>query len=118
MAAAEDIKPNADKRRLAIVRSGLTGFLDFLGKQGLIGLAVGFLLGSSVAKAATALITDIINPLLGLFFSVQNLKDIKFTFGGTTLLWGDFLSNLLDLAVVVLVAYLLIKLFHREKKEQ
>jgi len=43
-------------------------FVDFIRKQGVAGLAIGFILGGAVSKVVTALIEDIINPLVGLFW--------------------------------------------------
>ena len=44
----------------------LSGFVEFVRKQGVVGLAVGFLLGGAVSKVVSALVTDIVNPLVGL----------------------------------------------------
>jgi large conductance mechanosensitive channel len=43
----------------------MKGFLNFIREQGVVGLAVGFILGGSVSKVVTSLVTDIINPVLG-----------------------------------------------------
>jgi len=43
----------------------MSGFIDFIRKQGVIGLAVGFILGGAVSKVVTALVEDIINPIIG-----------------------------------------------------
>ena len=42
----------------------MKGFLDFIREQGVVGLAVGFILGGAVSKLVTAIITDIVNPIL------------------------------------------------------
>lgn len=84
----------------------LTGFIDFVRKQGVIGLAVGFLLGGAVSKVVTALVTDIINPIIGgLFGAALGLKEASFTVGNATILWGDFLSVTLDFLIIAAVVY-------------
>ncbi len=69
-----------------------------------MGLAVGFLLGGAVSKLVTALITDIINPVLsGLLGAAGNLKDAYWQIGSARLLWGDLLATLIDFAVVAAI---------------
>lgn len=88
-----------------------TGFMDFVRKQGVVGLAVGFILGGSVSKVVTALVTDIINPFLGIVLgATEDLKAMKFTVGPAEILWGDFVSVTIDFLIVALVVYFGVKL--------
>lgn len=41
-------------------------FVEFIRKQGVVGLAIGFILGGSVSKVVAALVEDIISPLIGI----------------------------------------------------
>jgi len=41
-------------------------FMDFLQKFGIIGLAIAFVIGAAASKLVTALVSDIITPLVGL----------------------------------------------------
>jgi large conductance mechanosensitive channel len=88
----------------------VVGFVDFIRKQGVIGLAVGFLLGGAVSKVVTALVTDIINPLVGMALgSTAGLKAASWTVGDATIMWGDFISVLVDFIIVASVVYFGIK---------
>jgi large-conductance mechanosensitive channel len=42
----------------------MKNFIDFIREQGIVGLAAGFILGGAVSKAVSALVTDVINPIL------------------------------------------------------
>ncbi len=89
----------------------IKGFLDFIREQGVVGLAVGFILGGAVSKVVTALITDVVNPLLGLFLGVTGgLKTASFGVGSARILYGDLLSVIIDFIVVALVVYFGVKL--------
>lgn len=82
------------------------GFLDFIREQGVVGLAVGFLLGGAVSKTVTSLVTDIINPMIGAIFgAVGNLGTATFTLGGSTVAWGNFVSTIIDFLIIALVVY-------------
>lgn len=100
----------------------LNGFADFIRKQGVVGLAVGFILGGSVAKVVTALVTDIINPILSVGLGAANgLKAATFSIGSAQFLYGDFLSTLIDFVVVASVVYFGVKgigLDRLDKKEE
>ncbi len=89
----------------------MTGFIDFVREQGVVGLAVGFILGGAVSKVVTAIVTDLINPLLGLALgAVSGLKEASFGIGSAKILYGDFLSVLIDFIVVALVVYFGVKM--------
>jgi len=84
----------------------LTGFITFIRKQGVVGLAVGFILGGAVSKLVSAVVTDIINPLLGLLLSkVGNLADASWSIGAAVVKWGDLVSVAIDFIVVAAVVY-------------
>jgi large conductance mechanosensitive channel len=70
-----------------------------------VGLAVGFILGGAVAKMVTALVTDLINPLIGLAIGGLNLENNYLAIGRAKLMWGDFVSVLIDFLVVAFVVY-------------
>jgi large conductance mechanosensitive channel len=88
----------------------MKGFLNFVREQGVMGLAVGFILGGAVSKVVTALITDIVNPVLGALLGMtKGLTTASFTFGTVSILYGDFISVLIDFIVVALVVYFGVK---------
>lgn len=84
----------------------LRGFLDFVREQGVIGLAIGFLLGGAVSKVVSAFVTDIINPILSFILgSTEGLKASYIPLGEAKIMWGDFLSVLIDFLVIAAVIY-------------
>ncbi|MEI6690587.1 MAG: MscL family protein [bacterium] len=84
----------------------IKGFLNFVREQGVIGLAVGFLLGGAVSKFVTAFVTDIINPILApILGAAGNFKDATLSLGPVHLLYGDFLANFIDFAVIAAIVY-------------
>ena len=90
----------------------MKGFLEFVREQGVVGLAVGFILGGSVSKVVTSVVTDLINPLIGLALgSTKGLQAAYVNFFGAKILYGHFLSVLLDFVVIAAVVYFGIKSF-------
>lgn len=94
-------------------------FMDFVRKQSVLGLAVGFILGGAVSKVVTALVTDIINPLLSIVLgATDNLKALKMTVGSVEILWGDFVSVTIDFLIIALVVYYGVKLLGIEAEKK
>lgn len=88
----------------------MKGFLQFVREQGVVGLAVGFLLGGSVSKVVTSLVNDIINPLVGVLISrVGELKDWKIPVYSQSIYIGNFVSVLIDFTIIAFVVYFGIK---------
>ena len=81
-------------------------FLNFIREQGVVGLAIGFILGGAVSTVVASLVKDIINPLLGLVLgSVEGLTTASVSVLGAELLWGNFVSVLINFLVIAAVVY-------------
>lgn len=84
----------------------MKGFIDFIREQGVMGLAVGFLLGGAVSKVVSSLVSDIVNPLLGVVLGAAgNLSGASLTIGSAQLMWGHFFTVVIDFIVIALVVY-------------
>lgn len=84
----------------------MSGFIQFIRKQGVVGLTVGFILGGAISKLVSAIVADIINPLLGLLLSkAGNLKDATWGIGSAELRWGDLALVSIDALVIAAVVY-------------
>lgn len=84
----------------------MKGFMDFIRKQGVVGLAVGFILGGAVSKIVTAIVEDIVNPIIsGFMGSTAGLKNATLALGPAVIKWGDFISVLVDFIIVAAVVY-------------
>ncbi len=88
----------------------INGFMDFVREQGVVGLAVGFILGGAISKVVSSLVKDIINPLLGIILGAAgNLSSYSLKIGSAEVMWGSFLSVLIDFLVIASVVYFGVK---------
>ena len=87
----------------------LQGFMDFIREQGVVGLAVGFILGGAVSKTVSSLVENVINPVVGLALGKVDLADKATTIGTATLKWGAFISTIIDFVIVAAVIYFVVK---------
>lgn len=97
----------------------MKGFLEFIRKQGIIGLAIGFILGGAVSKVVSSLVQDVINPLLGVVLgSTKGLETAVLTVGSAQIKWGSFVSALIDFIIIALVVYYGFKKLGLEKLDK
>jgi len=85
-------------------------FMDFIGKAGVLGLAVGFIMGTYIGKVVSALVQDIIMPVPGALIPGGNWKNAMITIPigeGMNFAVGDFVSVMIDFLIVSVVVFLI-----------
>jgi len=88
----------------------IKGFVDFIREQGVIGLAVGFILGGAVSNLVKSFIDDLINPILGLILGAAgSLESATLKVGPMVFKYGNFISVLINFIVIAAVVYYGIK---------
>ena len=88
------------------MKKQLKGFVSFIREQGVVGLAVGFILGGAVSKVVTSLVQNIIQPLLGYVIgSAEGLNSLAF--GPIT--YGNFITAFIDFLIIAAVVYFIFR---------
>ena len=85
-------------------------FMEFIGKAGVLGLAVGFIMGTYIGKVVSALVQDIIMPVPGALIPGGNWKNATMTIPigeGMNFAIGDFVSVMIDFLIVSIVVFLI-----------
>jgi|SRR3989339_1840821 len=97
----------------------MKGFIEFIRERGVVGLAVAFIIGGAITKLVASLVTDIINPILGILLSkTKSLETMYFSLGQNKILWGHFISITIDFLIVSFVVYLIFKVLGLEKMDK
>lgn len=106
----------------------MQGFVDFIREQGVVGLAIGLILGFASKSVVDSLVNNIFNPIVGLLTGGISLEHkttcIKHDAAGqcaTTLHYGQFLSDFISFLVVLALVYLVfisLKLERLDKKKE
>ncbi len=96
----------------------VNGFLDFVREQGVVGLAVGFILGGAVSKVVSGLVNDIINPLIGALMGGANLDQLAWQVGKNKVMLGSFINTVLDFVIIALVVYFGVKILKLDKLDK
>ncbi len=94
-----------------MLKKELQGFIDFIQEKGIISLAIGFIIGGAVTKVVTALVQDILNPLIGLLLGAAgNLSEQYMMVGKAKVHWGNFVGTTIDFLIIAAVVYYGVKL--------
>jgi large conductance mechanosensitive channel len=115
METVKGISAKAAKQAQKQAQKHASGFLEFIREQGVVTLAVGFILAAAVTKTVNSLVTDIINPILGIFLGKTNLGSATWQVAGVTIAWGNFVSALIDFMVIALVVYIGFKVLRLDR---
>src|SRR5512133_1482987 len=82
-------------------------FKAFLLKQNVMALAIGFILGAAIGKVVTALVNDLVMPLIGLMMPSTDWKAWFFAVGSQKFMFGDFIGVMVDFVIIALVVFVL-----------
>lgn len=97
-------------------------FKEFITRGSMLDLAVGVIVGGAFTAIVKSFVSNLINPLIGLFVQSSALESLSFTVGKAQFTYGAFLNDVLNFLVTAFVLFLLIKfintLFVKQKKEE
>ena len=82
-------------------------FKAFLQKYNVMALAIAFILGAAIGKVVTALVADLIMPIIGMAVPSGDWRQITFQVGTAKFLLGDFLGACLDFIIIALVVFMI-----------
>ena len=86
----------------------MKGFRSFITRGNLIDLAVAVVIGTAFTAVVTALVADLITPLIAAIAGKPNFATLKFTVNHSTFLYGSFINAALTFLIVAAVVYYLI----------
>ena len=89
---------------------GLTSkFMAFLSKYGVIGLAIAVIIGGAAGSLVSALVSDILMPLITFFIPGGAWRDATLAIGPVILSFGHFIGAVIDFLIIAIVVFLIMK---------
>lgn len=88
----------------------MSGFRKFLLQGNVVDLAIAVVIGVAFGAVITALVKDLITPIIGAFGGVPDFSAWVFTVNGSKFLIGDFINALISFIVIAAVIYFLVVL--------
>lgn len=85
------------------------GFLDFVREQGVMGLAIGIIIGAGAKEVVDSFVKGFIDPVVALLIpGAEKLSDATFKLSGKVFAWGNFVSVSIRFLIIVGLVYFLI----------
>ncbi len=92
----------------------LRDFREFINRGNLLAIAVGFILGGSFSGLVTALVENVIMPLVAIPFGKPNFDSVLLLeINDAQIRFGAFLTVAVTFLSIALVLFFLVKLYNR-----
>jgi len=83
----------------------LKDFQQFLLRGSVVDLAVGVVIGVAFAAVVTALVGDLLTPLIAAIFGSHDFSALTFTIHGSRFLYGAFVNALIAFVTIAAVVF-------------
>jgi large conductance mechanosensitive channel len=81
------------------------GFRDFLNQGNVVQLAVAVVIGTAFGAVVTALVVDVVNPVIAIPFGKPNFDTLVLTIHGSDIKYGTFLTALIAFVLIAIGVY-------------
>ena len=88
-------------------------FKVFLSKYGVVGLAVAFIIGGAAGRLVSALVSDILMPIITFFIPGGAWQEATLTLGPIVLAVGHFVAAIVDFLVIALAVFWIMKVIEK-----
>jgi large conductance mechanosensitive channel len=85
----------------------LKDFRDFILRGNVLDLAIAVIIGAAFGAIITALVKDILTPIIGIFGKFS-FPDLTLTVRGSKFLIGDFINTVISFLIIALVLFFLV----------
>ena len=83
-------------------------FKQFLLRGNLVDMAVGIVIGLAFAAVVTALVKDLVTPVIAAIGGNPDFSALKFTINKSTFRYGDFFNAVIAFVVIAAVVFFLV----------
>lgn len=83
----------------------MSGFRKFLLRGNVVDLAVAVIIGAAFGAVVTALVKDLLTPLIAALFGKPDFSALSFTVNNSRFLYGDFINAVIAFILVALTVY-------------
>jgi large conductance mechanosensitive channel len=83
----------------------LKGFKQFVLRGNVLDLAVAVVIGGAFGKIVSALVADLLSPLIALVGGKRDFSAVNFTLHGSVFKLGDFLNEVVSFVLIAVAIY-------------
>lgn len=104
-------------------KNSFTGFMEFIRTQGVVGLAIGFVLATQAKGLVDQLSNSFLNPILGLVVGTGSgltNKKVALSVGGSTatFAWGSFAYAFINFLMILAIVYFIYRWLRLDKLQK
>ena len=86
----------------------MKGFKEFLFRGNVVDLAVAVVMGAAFGGVVTALVKDLLTPLIAAIAGEPDFSGLTFTINNSSFLYGDFINAVLSFVLVGAAVYVFV----------
>lgn len=94
----------------------LKEFKEFAMRGNVLDMAIGVVIGGAFGAIITALVENVIMPLVGGLTAGVNLDHLAVTIGSVDMVYGTVLSAIIKFIIIAFVIFLIVKTMNKMKK--
>lgn len=83
----------------------MKGFRTFLLRGNVVDLAVAVVIGAAFGAVVTALVKDLVTPLIAAIFGKPDFSGLYFTVNNSKFLYGEFFNAVISFVLIAAVIY-------------
>jgi large conductance mechanosensitive channel len=81
------------------------GLRSFLSQGNVVQLAVAFVIGGAFGAVVTALVVDVVNPVIAIPFGKPNFDSLVLTINGSSIKYGTFIIAVIAFVLIAIGVY-------------
>ncbi|MBP3895206.1 MAG: large conductance mechanosensitive channel protein MscL [Mogibacterium sp.] len=93
----------------------MTEFKEFISKGNVMDMAVGIIIGGAFTAIVTALVEQILMPIIGAICGGMSLEDMSVKVGNAAIAYGAFIQAIINFLLVAFVLFCIIKALNKAK---
>ena len=93
-------------------------FKEFINKGNVMDMAVGMIIAGAFGSIVTALVDNILMPIVGMLLGGVNFADLSVKVGDAAIGYGAFIQAIVDFLIIALVIFVIVKNINKMKKEE
>ena len=97
------------------MKSFMKEFKEFISQGNVMDMAVGIIIGGAFTAIVTALVENILMPIIGAIFGGMSLEDMSFKVGNAAIGYGAFIQAIINFLLIALVLFSIIKSLNKAK---
>lgn len=94
----------------------LKEFKEFINKGNVISLSVAVVMGGAFNAIVTALVDNLIMPLVGALTAGVNFSTLEVTVAGVTFMIGNVINAIITFIIISFVLFLIVKAYNKTQK--